>query len=128
MVGVGVLMLLVSWAMTWQLRRGQPPGRTGALVLVAMTFSGWIATLSGWYVTEIGRQPWLVTGVLDTASAAAAHGAPVLSLSLAAYLLLYAVLLVAYIGTLLYLARKANATPGDPARPEPVNTFSMQEA
>ncbi|MGV3693101.1 MAG: cytochrome ubiquinol oxidase subunit I, partial [Paracoccus marcusii] len=26
-----------------------------------MGFSGWIATLAGWYVTEIGRQPWLVT-------------------------------------------------------------------
>jgi hypothetical protein len=35
-----------------------------------MTFSGWVATLAGWYVTEIGRQPWLVTGVLRTAEAA----------------------------------------------------------
>ena len=33
---------------------------------VAMTFSGWIATLAGWYVTEIGRQPLLVKGVLTT--------------------------------------------------------------
>ena len=35
-----------------------------------MTFSGWVATLAGWYVTEIGRQPWLVYGVLRTADAA----------------------------------------------------------
>jgi cytochrome d ubiquinol oxidase subunit I len=35
-----------------------------------MTFSGWVATLAGWYVTEIGRQPWLVTGILRTGEAA----------------------------------------------------------
>ena len=33
------------------------------------TFSGWVATLAGWMVTEIGRQPWLVTGILRTADA-----------------------------------------------------------
>ena len=32
-------------------------------VLVGMTFSGWVATVAGWYVSEIGRQPWLVQGV-----------------------------------------------------------------
>ena len=37
--------------------------------LVAMTFSGWLATLAGWYVTEMGRQPYLVYGVLTTAEA-----------------------------------------------------------
>ena len=36
---------------------------------MAMTFCGWIATLAGWYVTEIGRQPFLVYGVLNTADA-----------------------------------------------------------
>ena len=35
----------------------------------AFTFSGWVATLAGWLVTEIGRQPWLVTGILRTADA-----------------------------------------------------------
>jgi cytochrome d ubiquinol oxidase subunit I len=30
-----------------------------------MAFSGWVATLAGWYTTEIGRQPWLVQGVHD---------------------------------------------------------------
>jgi cytochrome d ubiquinol oxidase subunit I len=36
-----------------------------------MTLSGWVATVAGWYVTEIGRQPYLVYGVLTTAEAAA---------------------------------------------------------
>jgi cytochrome d ubiquinol oxidase subunit I len=47
----------------WQLR------------LAGMTFSGWVATLAGWYVTEIGRQPFLVHGVLRTAEVAPRAGA-----------------------------------------------------
>ncbi len=110
MVGVGMLMLLVSWAMSWRLLKTGNPGRIGAMALVGMSLSGWVATLSGWYVTEIGRQPWLVTGVLDTASAVAPHPVPVLAFSLATYLGIYVVLLAAFIGTLIYLAR--NATIG----------------
>ena len=72
MVGVGLLMLLVSWLGAWQWSRAAAqPAPWLAAVLVAMTFSGWVATLAGWYVTEIGRQPWLVYGVLRTADAVA---------------------------------------------------------
>ena len=69
MVGVGVLMMLVSWTAVW-LSRGQRALPQWMLkALLWMTFSGWIAVLAGWYVTEIGRQPYLVTGVLTTAQA-----------------------------------------------------------
>jgi len=113
MVGIGLLMLIVSWTGAWQIKRSGAPSRRCATVLVCMTFSGWVATLAGWYVTEIGRQPWLVTGVLDTASAAAKHPAPILGLSLATYLLVYVFLLAAYLSTLLHLARTASKqTPG----------------
>ncbi len=57
MVGTGMAMLAVAWVAAWRLwRRGEPGTLVGA-ALVAMTFSGWVATISGWYVTEIGRQP-----------------------------------------------------------------------
>lgn len=108
MVGIGMLMLLVSWTLAWQLRKQRTPGKVAARVLVGMTFSGWVATLAGWYVTEIGRQPWLVTGVLDTQSAVADHPVAILGLSLFTYLTIYAALLAAYIGTLLHLARAAS--------------------
>jgi cytochrome d ubiquinol oxidase subunit I len=72
-----------------------------------MTFSGWLATLAGWYVTEIGRQPWLVSGVLRTAEAASDVAAPVIAGSLTMYLATYVVLIIAYVATLFYLARKA---------------------
>ena len=98
-------MILVSWWTAPQVWKNNEPKRLNAIVLVGMTFAGWVATLAGWYVTEIGRQPWLVTGVLDTASAAAAHPVPLLGFSLATYLTLYAVLLAAYVYTLYHLAK-----------------------
>ncbi|HET7774240.1 MAG TPA: cytochrome ubiquinol oxidase subunit I, partial [Burkholderiaceae bacterium] len=70
MVGVGVLMLLVSWLGAWQLKRQGQPKPWLARALLLMTFSGWVATVAGWYVTEIGRQPYLVYGVMTTAQAA----------------------------------------------------------
>jgi cytochrome d ubiquinol oxidase subunit I len=77
------------------------------MVLVAMTFAGWVALVSGWYVTEIGRQPWLVHGVLTTAQAASQVPAGNIALSLALYLTLYAALLSAYVSVVFYLAKKA---------------------
>jgi len=107
MVGTGVLMLLVSWFAAWRLRGGRDPGVWATRALVAMTFSGWVATLAGWYVTEIGRQPWLVYGVLRTADAASTVPAPMIGLSLTAYLMVYVLLLVAYVSVLFHLAKKA---------------------
>lgn len=109
MVGTGMAMLFVSWFVGYRLYRTGQPGTLGAGMLIAMTLSGWVATLAGWYVTEIGRQPWLVTGVLPTGAAAADHPVAILGLSLAMYLAIYGLLLVAYLGALLHLTRKAAA-------------------
>ncbi len=107
MVGVGFLMLFAAWSAALYLWRGRAlPGVLSAL-LVPMAFSGWAATLAGWYVTEIGRQPWLVTGVLKTVDAASKVPASSIGFSLTMYLALYAVLLTAFIGTLFHMARKA---------------------
>lgn len=70
-----------------------------------MTFAGWVALVAGWYVTEIGRQPWLVSGVLTTIEAASKVPAPSIALTLALYLALYAALIVAYVSVVFYLAR-----------------------
>jgi cytochrome d ubiquinol oxidase subunit I len=115
MLAVGGLMLLVSWWSAWRLRGGAGPSRRLAQVLVAMSFSGWVAVLAGWYVTEIGRQPWLVQGVLATADAASSVPGPMIALTLAMYLTLYAALIVAYVSVVFYLARKA----GEPIAPAP---------
>ena len=114
MVGIGLLMLAVSWWGTWRLWRRKEASPWLARALVAMTFSGWIATLAGWYVTEIGRQPWLVTGVLTTADAASKTPAPMILTTLLMYLATYAVLLGAYVTVLFYLARIGAKPTGEP--------------
>jgi cytochrome d ubiquinol oxidase subunit I len=108
MVGVGVLMLLVSWWARWQMRGANNLPTWLAKVLVLMTFSGWIAVLSGWYVTEIGRQPYLVTGVLTTAQAVTTLPSNMVLSTLLAYIALYIGLLAAYIWAVFYLARQAD--------------------
>ena len=113
MVGVGLLMLAVSWVGWWQLRPGgrrPEPSPLLTRALVAMAFSGWVAVLAGWYTTEIGRQPWLVYGVLTTAQAAGPVPAPTIALTLAVYVAMYVALAAAYVATVFRLARKVAAS------------------
>jgi cytochrome bd ubiquinol oxidase subunit I len=126
MVGTGLLMLVVSWATAALLLRKAPQGgrrgveglpRIVLIGLVAMSFSGWLATLAGWYTTEIGRQPWLVQGVLTTYEAVAQVPAGMVLSTLIAYLVVYAVLLGAYVTVIFYLARKASRGESLPPRP-----------
>ena len=70
-------------------------------------------------MTEVGRQPWLVTGVLTAADAASKVPAGHIGLTLTLYLLLYVVLLSAYISVLFYLARK-----GTPAQEDALSTIT----
>ncbi|CZF82324.1 Cytochrome bd ubiquinol oxidase subunit 1 [Grimontia celer] len=110
MVGVGVMMLMVAGYGAFRILKKRELPKPYLYVLVAMTFSGWVATLAGWYVTEIGRQPWLVNGVLRTSDAVTTVSSSNVMLSLVMYLIVYTVLLVAYIRTLFYLARKGLIT------------------
>jgi cytochrome d ubiquinol oxidase subunit I len=137
MVGTGMAMLALSW-LTFALMMRRRVDSNGVrrrwvidalpkvllYAMVAMTFSGWLATLAGWYVTEIGRQPWLVTGVMSTAQAVADIPAPMVASTLVTYLLVYVALTLAYVSVLFYLARRA-------AKGRPVDTFespSSEEA
>jgi cytochrome bd ubiquinol oxidase subunit I len=105
MVGVGVLMLILSWGGSLVLRLSTP--RWLLWCFAGFTFSGWIAVLAGWLVTEVGRQPWLVTGILRTADAVGPASGAKLGASLTAYVVTYSALLLAYMVTLTHMARKA---------------------
>ncbi len=106
MVGMGALMLLAAWTGVWATRRGMLPPRWMLWAFAGFTFAGWIATLAGWLVTEIGRQPWLVTGVLRTVDAAGGASGAQLGASLTGYVITYTVMLVAYLVVLTHLAGK----------------------
>jgi cytochrome bd ubiquinol oxidase subunit I len=110
MVGVGMLMLLVSWVGLWLYRQrawaAERLPKPLLWTLAGMSFSGWVATLAGWYVTEIGRQPYIVYGVLTTAETASSVPSSSIALTLALYVTVYLALLVAYVGVIRYLAEK----------------------
>ncbi len=114
MVGTGVLMIGFGLFGAYRMWRGRDFPKLMLWGLVAMTFSGWLATLAGWYVTEIGRQPWLVTGVLTTAQAVGPVPAGSVATTLVMYLVVYAVLLVAYVTTLYRLAARGRAAESTP--------------
>ena len=130
MVGMGLVMLVVSWWCAWTLwrRRGAAETRSTDLLplsrwqlrlLAAMTFSGWVSTLAGWYVTEIGRQPFMVYGLLRTADLVADHPAGTVLATLIAYLVLYVFLLAAYVLVLMYMAsHPAQPTAQTPHSPK----------
>jgi len=110
MVGVGVLMLATSWVGWWLYRRsGWVPERLPRALLwwlSAMTFSGWVAVVAGWWVTEIGRQPFVVFELVRTADVASANTAPMIGLTLALYVAVYGALALAYVAVLKYMAEK----------------------
>nr|WP_316640507.1 cytochrome ubiquinol oxidase subunit I [uncultured Roseateles sp.] len=111
MVGMGLAMLALSWLGLWLYRRagwlaeGLPRPVLWALSL--MTFSGWVATIAGWYVTEIGRQPFIVYGLLRTADVASKTPAAMIASTLAAYLTLYVLLIAAYVMVVKRMAEKS---------------------
>ncbi|MBA0228194.1 cytochrome ubiquinol oxidase subunit I [Stenotrophomonas maltophilia] len=91
MVGLGSLMLLVAWLSALALVRRKLFGSPLLLrVWNWMLPSGFIALVAGWFVTEMGRQPWVVYGVLRTADAVGPQTAWMTALSLAVYIAGYA--------------------------------------
>jgi len=110
MVGMGMLMLATSWLGWWLYRRAcwQPALLPRALLwlFAGMTFSGWVATVAGWYVTEIGRQPYIVYGLVRAADVVSKVPSAMIGLTLALYIVLYLALIVAYVAVLKYMAEK----------------------
>ncbi len=108
MVGSGVLMLGLSWLGCVVMRKRNGSAPTWLLTaFVATTFIGWLATLAGWYVTEIGRQPFLVSGILTTEQAVTQQPSQSIAFTLTLYLLTYIFLLYWYIKTVFGMANKA---------------------
>ena len=109
MVGLGMAMLALAWLGAWRLRRGAAAPRWLLWGFAGFTFSGWLAVVAGWLVTEMGRQPWLVTGILRTSAAVGRISGAEMGASLTGYVLTYALLLLAYMVTITHLARKGAA-------------------
>jgi len=125
MVGIGTLMLAMAWYGAWRGRRGTMLPRWFNRGLAAMTFSGWIAVVAGWIVTEVGRQPWLIRGVLTTADAASSVPAGAIALTFAAYAVVYTGLLISFMVVVTQLALKDAEGGETPAGAPPALTPSL---
>jgi cytochrome d ubiquinol oxidase subunit I len=121
MVGTGMLMLLASWGGLWLLRKRRWEGaalpRPVLAGLSLMAFSGWTATVAGWYVTEVGRQPWIVQGLLRVDEVSSTVPGSHIALTLALYLTVYLALLVAYVSVVKHMAEKPVPMPEGEAKP-----------
>ena len=67
MIGAGALAALAAAWFLWKLRKGGVPSRGAVAVAVALPFLPLAANSFGWLFTEIGRQPWVVFGLMPTA-------------------------------------------------------------
>jgi cytochrome d ubiquinol oxidase subunit I len=119
MVGIGTFLALigVAYLMVWVRKRRLPASRWFYWALVAAGPLSLVALLAGWVTTEVGRQPWVVYGVMRTAEAVTgASGIPVGYATLA---LVYLGLALAVIWILRRLARAPLVPAPSPAPSEP---------
>jgi len=110
MVGIGVLMLVVvAWSWWLRARKRLYDSRLFLAVCQAMIPLGFVAVVAGWIVTEVGRQPWVVYGLMRTGEAVSPSltGSDVV-ISLVLYMAVYAVVFGA---GLFYLVRLVRAGP-----------------
>lgn len=107
MVGLGVLMIFVALWANWRRRGGKLwEDRRLLRLLTWMTPAGLVATVAGWWVVEIGRQPWLVYGLVRTEQVVSPLPAEKVMLSLTLFVLTYAVVLWAFLHFYRKLVRK----------------------
>jgi cytochrome d ubiquinol oxidase subunit I len=124
MVGIGVVMIAIGWVGAWLWLRGRLFETRWYLQSVQYTWPlGFVAILAGWYVTEVGRQPWIASGVLRTADAASPVGLGAVLLGLVLFVLVYGVVFstgIYYINRLIEYGPKGMAAApaeGMPSRP-----------
>jgi cytochrome d ubiquinol oxidase subunit I len=112
MVGVGVLMVLLTAGALFIAWRKYPDKwikRSGWLVCII--FLPYIANTTGWILTETGRQPWVVHGLMQTKDAVSASVTPATVLiSLVGFVLIYGVLMAIDLFLLLKYAKKGLVT------------------
>jgi cytochrome d ubiquinol oxidase subunit I len=109
MVGLGLLMIGTGFFSLWLRWRGRlyDTPLFGRWCLL-MGPSGFVALLAGWFVTETGRQPYTVYGLLRTADSVSPIGTPGVALSLLAFVVVY---LIVFGTGIWYLLRLLGANP-----------------
>lgn len=107
MVALGMLMILAGvWSLWLRWRGSLYRSRPFLYFCLWMGPSGLIAILAGWFTTEIGRQPWVVYGIMRTADGVSMHSAAQLGLTLVLFVVVYFAVFGAGISYVMRLVRK----------------------
>ncbi|WP_296262634.1 MULTISPECIES: cytochrome ubiquinol oxidase subunit I [unclassified Pseudomonas] len=111
MVALGMLMIAVGlWSAWLRWRGGLYTNRLFLRLVMVMGPAGLIAMLAGWFTTEIGRQPWVVYGLMRTANASSHHSVGQLTLTLVLFVVVYFLLFGTGFGYMMRLVRKGPKT------------------
>jgi cytochrome d ubiquinol oxidase subunit I len=120
MVACGLAMLGLAWLGLYLVWRGRLEQSRWLLWLIFLSFPlPFIATLTGWFTAEVGRQPWTVYGVLRTADAVTPFlTARAAAISLVVYCAIYSFI---FLFGILYIHRLLRAGPAGPLVVAPVD-------
>ncbi|MFJ3053697.1 MULTISPECIES: cytochrome ubiquinol oxidase subunit I [Pseudomonas nitroreducens/multiresinivorans group] len=111
MAGLGMLMIFVGlWSAWLRWRKRLFESRAFLKLVLWMGPSGLIAILAGWFTTEIGRQPWVVYGLMRTSDAVSNHSVTQMSITLVMFVVVYFSLFGVGIGYMMRLVRKGPIT------------------
>lgn len=127
MVGLGVLMAALGITGLWlRYRRRLYDSVWLYRAMVAMAPAGFIALLAGWTVTEVGRQPYTVYGLLRTVDSTSPIGAPGVAASLAAFAIVYlSVFLAGFAFLLRMVGKPPEAGEAGPSPDQPMHTAGI---
>ncbi|MBC2680264.1 MULTISPECIES: cytochrome ubiquinol oxidase subunit I [Pseudomonas] len=118
MAGLGMLMIFVGlWSVWLRKKDALFTCRPFLYLTLWMGPSGLIAILAGWFTTEIGRQPWVVYGLMRTADASSNHSIGQMTFTLVMFVVVYFALFGVGLGYMMRLVRK-----GPKAHEDKINT------
>ncbi len=131
MVGLGFAMVGVGlWGLAARMRRKLYDSPWLHRATLAMGGSGLVAVIAGWIVTEVGRQPYTIYGLLRTAESASPVEAPAVAASLMTFVVVYFVVFGAGVFYVLRLMSKppTSAESGPASEPGPIRTAGTTPA
>ncbi len=102
MIGTGALAGLAALWFLWAMRKGRVPGRLAVTTAVVLPFLPLAANSLGWIFTEVGRQPWIVFGLMTTPlGVSPGNTALMVGLTMVGFTVLYGALAIVEVGLLL---------------------------
>ena len=125
MVGLGMFFIALTAAFFWLSVRRRLDAHPWMLKLAVIAIPlPWIAAECGWIVAEVGRQPWIIEGVLPTALAVSNLGAGTLLLTIAGFIAIYSVLFVIEMKLMVKAIRKG---PQEESAPHLTTYFPLMQ-